>query len=138
MSVFIKSVIIAFTCTIISACTLTSNVSQCDSGMTERVQESLYFGTGMKKGFVTKKQWQTFLDNYVTPQFPNGFTVVEASGQWKGNNGVLVREPSFVLTVVHNNEQRHATAIKVIIDEYKTQFQQEAVLRIKMDSCVSF
>ncbi len=53
-------------------------------------------------------------------------------------DGSIVREPSNVLELVHEDDAASETAVRAIIDTYKTQFQQEAVLRIRAESCVSF
>jgi hypothetical protein len=49
-----------------------------------------------------------------------------------------VREPSNVLEVVHPADRRSEDAVREIIDTYKKQLQQEAVLRIRSITCVSF
>jgi len=41
---------------------------------------------------VSDAEWRAFLDEAVTPLFPAGLTVVEATGQWKGQSGQVERE----------------------------------------------
>ena len=105
--------------------------------MDKAVEESLFFGTGKKDGYVTQEEWTLFLDNTVTPLFPDGLTVTSASGQWKGANGFIIKEPSYVLTLVHFGEKTKVEAIKEIITAYKSKFQQEAVLRVTHSVCIS-
>jgi hypothetical protein len=74
----------------------------------------------------------------VTPRFPHGLTAWQASGQWKGADGAIVREASFVLNLMHADDERADSAIRSITAEYKARFNQEAVLRVKSHACTSF
>ena len=38
--------------------------------------------------------------NEVTKQYPNGFTITEATGYYKHNNGEVVIEKTFIVTVL--------------------------------------
>lgn len=132
-----NGLLLVLLCTFISACTSFPS-KNCNIGQEESAQESIYFGTGKKEGYVTSHEWSEFLDNTVTPKFPEGLTVTQASGQWKGNDGVVIKEPSYILTIVHNNSKTKVDSIIEIINTYKTKFQQEAVLRVKSNACISF
>ena len=93
--------------------------------------DRLYFGRAIADtGVVTDSAWSGFLRDVVTPRFPEGITVLRAEGQWKSANGSIVREPSFLLEVVHQRTPAVEAALAEIIAEYKRRFQQEAVLRI--------
>nr|WP_277756419.1 DUF3574 domain-containing protein [Rosenbergiella nectarea] len=43
---------------------------------------------------ISTQQWQHFVDQVITPVFPQGLSIVEARGQWLGNNGERVSENS--------------------------------------------
>jgi hypothetical protein len=79
---------------------------------------------------VTDSAWGEFLRDVVTPRFPAGITVWRAEGQWRGASNAVVREPSFVLEVVHERLPATETALDQIIAEYKRRFHQEAVMRL--------
>jgi hypothetical protein len=98
----------------------------------------LYFGLATPRGEVTEAQWQSFLDEIVTPRFPAGLTSWEAKGQWRGQDGSLVRERSKVLQIVHPPSREGEAALGEIIAEYKRRFQQESVMRIWTVVDVSF
>ncbi len=121
----------------LSACA-SLHSSGCRGGELSAVQDSLYFGTGKPNGAVTPGEWTTFLEMMVTPRFPQGLTVSKASGQWRGVDGSIVRESSHVLQLVHPDDASSEKSVAEIIAAYKTQFQQEAVLRVKANTCVSF
>lgn len=110
----------------------------CRGGELSAVQDSLYFGTARPNGAVTADEWTAFLETTVTPRFPQGLTVSQASGQWRGAAGSIVRESSHVLQLVHPDDAPSEKSVAEIIAAYKTRFQQEAVLRVKANTCVSF
>lgn len=114
------------------------NRPDCAAGEGRSVSELLYFGTAKPDGVLTAEEWSEFLQTSVTPRFPRGFTVWTASGQWRGADGVVVREGSFVLNLIHPNDEHSERAIRTIASEYKARFGQEAVLRVKNHVCTSF
>ena len=74
----------------------------------------------------------------VTPRFPKGLTSSRASGQWLSADGEIVREDSHVLQLLHADDAPTENAIRELVDVYKTQFRQDAVLRIRSHTCASF
>ena len=111
----------------------------CEDGEQALVHDTLYFGTGKPRGgMVTPAEWSEFLKSTVTPRFPQGLTVSPASGQWRGADGAIVQEASQVLQLVHPDDAASEKAVQALVAAYKAQFQQEAVLRVKARTCVSF
>ena len=96
------------------------------------VTERLYFGRNIASTLgVTDSAWAVFVRDVVGVQLPDGFTFWTAEGAWRGSDGRSIREPSFVLEVVHPERSARAdSAITVIIAEYKRRFNQESVLRV--------
>ena len=112
---------------------------QCMVGDTALVRDVIYFGRNRRGGgTVSNVEWQTFLDQVVTPRFPAGLTVVEATGQWRGQSGAVEREPAEVLTVLHRGDEAADRAVEEVTAEYKRRFHQEAVLRERAPACVRF
>jgi hypothetical protein len=112
--------------------------SRCASHEQPSITDVFYFGTATPDGVVSDEQWTLFLRDVVTPRFPQGLTTWRASGQWLGKDGKLVLEDSHVLSLVHARDSVTEPAIAGIIAEYKVRFRQEAVLRVKSESCVTF
>jgi hypothetical protein len=54
------------------------------------------------------------------------------------SGGELHKEDSYVLHVVHKDEARYDAAVREVISVYRSRFQQEAVLRVRTASCMSF
>jgi hypothetical protein len=112
--------------------------STCSTHETQSISDLLYFGTAKAAGFVTPSEWSDFLMKTVTPRFPQGFTVWQASGQWQDNKGNIVQETSYVLNLIHTDDERSENAINTLTLEYKSRFKQDAVLRIKSVACLSY
>jgi len=91
----------------------------CRPGEQPAIADLLYFGTAKPKGVVSEADWSDFLRSVVTPRFPAGLTAWPASGQWQ------------------SADEASEAAIRSIVSEYKSRFQQEAVLRIKSYACTS-
>lgn len=100
--------------------------------------ERLYFGTARKDAPpVTDEQWQRFVDQEIAPRFPDGFTVSDAQGQWRTREGVIQRERTHALFIIHRNGTGEAE-LTAVIAAYKQQFAQEAVLRTREQCSVAF
>lgn len=115
----------------------TMSVAPCGGDGQLAVQELLYFGTEKSSGHVTPEDWAQFLSEIVIPRFPDGLSVWQASGQWRSASGKMIREPSYVLSLVHPDDAMSNKAVQEIVASYKTRFQQEAVLRVKSSACTS-
>jgi hypothetical protein len=102
------------------------------------VLERLYFGRSSPHGEVTPQAFQQFVDDVVTPLFPDGLTQYEAKGQWKGRNGDVVREASVVIDIVCPDTPDSHSSIGKIVAEYRKRFEQESVLVIESHPAVSF
>lgn len=110
---------------------------RCATGEQLAVNELLYFGTEKQGGVVSPQEWSAFLASAVTPRFPAGLTVWPASGQWQSADGSITREDSYVLNLVHPADTAVGRAVSSIVAEYKSRFQQEAVLRVRTYACTS-
>ncbi|HLK88555.1 MAG TPA: subclass B3 metallo-beta-lactamase [Polyangia bacterium] len=105
----------------------------------EKIRTELYFGLSIKGGKkVTPAQWDRFLRDEVTPRFPLGFTIVDATGQWKNDRGKIVHEKSKVLILLHDDDDQSAANIEAIRGAYKQRFDQESVLRSNQAASVAF
>lgn len=99
----------------------------------------LYFGFSKPGGSeVTADEWARFLADEVTPRFPDGFTVVEALGQYQGADKKIVKEKSRMLVLLYPKKDRKLNnpKIEAIREAYKKAFQQESVLRLDMRQTV--
>ena len=103
------------------------------------IRTELFFGLGRANGpNVTEAEFRMFLEEEVTPRFPDGLTVLTGRGQFR-SGGVIEREPSKLVIILYPPDQENAhRRIERIREEYKTAFQQQSVLRADSTACVSF
>ncbi|MGQ0541254.1 MAG: DUF3574 domain-containing protein [Blastocatellia bacterium] len=97
------------------------------------IRTELYFGLTKPDGTtLNDAEWSLFVDEVVTPRFPDGFTVVDGRGQWRNKEGKIAKESSKVFIVVYPRIERVAAGKKIdeIRNEYKKRFDQESVLRV--------
>lgn len=97
------------------------------------MRTELYFGFGKKDGTeVTDAEWEKFLAAEVTPRFPEGFTALQAIGQYRDSSGNVVRERSRMLILLYPKKSRRVAEPKIeaIRRSYTVMFGQESVLRV--------
>lgn len=114
------------------------NARTCPAGLKPLTSAELYFGLSIPGGgIVSETDWQRFVDEEITPRFPDGLTITDAKGQWKDRSGI-VREPSKRLFVVIAGKPAEATKLDAIRTAYRTRFRQESVLLVETPVCGSF
>ena len=112
--------------------------ADCKPPARAQVRHELVFGTARAHGVpIREDEWQSFVDSIVTPRFPDGLTVLNASGQWRGEAGVT-KEQARILVIWHDRLPSRDADIEAVRSAYKERFDQESVLRIDSISCVSF
>jgi hypothetical protein len=123
----------------LSGCAAMGAPSCGPGGQPELVAE-MVFGRNIGDSLgVSEAEWTRFLDEEVTPRFPDGLTVISANGQWRDTErGTLVQEPSKVLVLVLGDETKDKPRVAEIATAYKQRFNQQGVLTMLRPACVSF
>lgn len=99
----------------------------------------LFFGLSKPNGsIVTEQDFQLFVDREITPHFPQGLTLLAGYGQFLDKKGTLVKENAKLLILLYPFNKDRNKSIEEIRRAYLKMFQQEAVLRVDGQSCVSF
>jgi hypothetical protein len=99
----------------------------------------LYFGLARPEGTaVSEQEWQAFLDETITPRFPDGLTILDGVGQWRGADGKISHERSKILVILHPIDQELTRKLDEIRIAYKQKFNQESVIRQSGKVWVSF
>jgi hypothetical protein len=101
-------------------------------GSVDFVRTELFFGTAKPDGVVSDEEFLAFLDAVITPRFPDGLTLLKGAGQFRDEEGVIIKEGSFVLILLYPLEDFRDSSrkINVIRERYKDEFQQQSVLRV--------
>lgn len=107
-------------------------------GCGPRVLSRLYFGLGSPEGPIAQPAFQAFVDEVVTPRFPDGLTVLAADGQWRGKEGKTEREGARVLELVHEPSAEVDQKLVQIVSLYKQRFHQESVLVVRHEATACF
>lgn len=111
----------------------------CAPPLTAQVHDTLYLGLRTRRGApIDEQRFDAFLEAVVTPLFQDGFTVFAASGQWKTTEGVVEREASRVLVLLHASSPDADQQIETLIERYEREFDQESVLWQRSSACVKF
>jgi hypothetical protein len=89
---------------------------------------------------VTDAAWARFLDEVVTPAFPDGLTVLDGTGQWRGRTGAVTRERSKVLVVAVPGRDAAGAAARLapVVAAYRSRFGQESVMVTTTTACLGF
>jgi hypothetical protein len=99
----------------------------------------LLFGRGAGGLRVTEQAWAQFLAREVTPRFPDGLTVIDASGQWRSaQGGSVLRERSKVVMIIAPEQPPVQERLDAIAAAYKQRFQQQSVGIVIRAVCASF
>jgi hypothetical protein len=90
----------------------------------------LFLGMSRPNGpDVSEAEFQAFLEEEVTPRFPEGYTVMEAEGRWRDTEtGKTIKERSRILLMIYPRNDDSTQGVKAIRNAYETKFAQQAVL----------
>jgi hypothetical protein len=127
----------------LAGCATTAQQEQaaptCPPGQEHLRTAQLFFGrnVGGKPG-VSQAAFQKFVDEELTPRFPDGLTVMDGGGQWRGSENQLIREAAKVVLIVLPQRGDTSQRIEAVRTAYKSRFSQESVLLVTQAACVSF
>ncbi len=112
--------------------------SDCPARSKPMARLELLFGGSFKGGAVGPRNFARFIKTEVAPRFPNGLSLFEGQGQWRGASGRLIRERSRLLLIWYEPDSAADAKIEAIRAAYKKRFKQQSVMRVDGASCVSF
>lgn len=98
------------------------------------VSDRLFCGRSIPGGGeVTDADIEKFVDEVVTPRFPEGFTMWTATGNWEGQE-----ERTLILEFMHPYGRRFDDEVREIAEEYRRRFRQESVMRVTLPAVMEF
>lgn len=106
------------------------------------IEVQLYFGLGpaddVAKG-VSEDAWREFLDEEVTPRFPDGLSVMDIYGQWQGKHQTRPeRIRSKMLVILYPGTPENDSKIEAIRVAWKKKTGDQSVLKVTQPADVSF
>lgn len=112
--------------------------SACPAGQQRLKTAQLFFGQQVGgKPTVSDADFRQFVEDELTPRFPDGLTVLDANGQWRAADNPLVRDASKVVLIVLPARGDASSRIEAVQGAYKRRFRQESVLVLTQATCVS-
>lgn len=109
---------------LLAACLL---VSGCASKQGPVWREyKVFCGMSFKHGEVSEQAWEAFCNQYVSTAFPDGYTVIDADGNWQDAPSAIEKERSKLILILAPADAR--SKVFSIAEQYRKQFSQEAVL----------
>ena len=123
----------------LAGCATTGQDAACAPGQERLRTAQLFFGRNVDgRPAVSEAQFRKFVDDEVTPRFPDGLTVMDGGGQWRGDENKLIREASKVVLIILPKARDAQQRVEAVRAAYKRWFERDQVLLITQASCVSF
>jgi hypothetical protein len=104
----------------------------------ERLRTAQLFLGRQTPGFAIQP-WdlQRFVDQEITPRFPDGVTVLDGGAQWQGNENILIRDAAKVVLIVFP-EKGDGGRVAAVRAAYRQRFNQDTVVLVGQADCVEF
>lgn len=107
----------------------------------EKVAEvaQLFFGRNIGDAAgVSEADWESFLEGEIMPRFPEGLSVIDAAGVWRGKDGSAVHELSKQVVLVLSGRPDEKDRLAAVTSAYTKRFHQEAVMTLRSRACVAY
>ena len=100
----------------------------------------LFFGRSVQgRAEVSDTEWRSFLRSVLTPAFPDGFTVLDARGQWLNpREKRLVAERTKVVLISAPRTPETMAKVEIVIGEWKQRFRQLSAGSAVSEACSAF
>ncbi|HEX3701411.1 MAG TPA: DUF3574 domain-containing protein [Phenylobacterium sp.] len=109
---------------------------RCPVGQEPHRTAQLFFGQRSQgRPWVSETVFRKFVDEELTTRFPDGLTVMEGGGQWKGRDDKLIREAAKVVLIVLPKGDDAQGRLDAVRQAYRARFDQDAVLRVDPPAC---
>jgi len=99
----------------------------------------VYFGRDKPGGEVSEAEWQGFVDEILSPRFPDGLTVLDAKGLWRDpRSGKILGERTKLVLITAPDPAAARQVLATAVAEYQRRFDQHTVLRVERPVCAIF
>jgi hypothetical protein len=101
---------------------------------------TLFFGKAIPgRGDLTDREWQSFLDDTVAADLPNGFTVLDANGAWMNPmTRKTIKEATKVVVAALPDVPDSLASINRVRTDYRIKFHQQLVGMTVEHACGAF
>lgn len=108
----------------------------CPAGQEHLRTAQLFLGGQAGSTAVPEADIRAFVDQEVTPRFPDGVTVLDGGGQWRGAENQLIRQAQKVVLIVLPIRRDTESRLQAVRAAYQTRFRQDSVV-VTQDACVA-
>ena len=110
--------------------------SLCPAGQAE-LRTAQLFLSAKAPAKLSDVELRRFVDQEVAPRFPDGVTLVDGGGQWKGAENRMIREAAKVLLIVLPARGDPAGQVEAVRAAYRTRFKQDSIVVLPPPACVA-
>lgn len=127
-------------CALMLSCSSEAQTKPCPGNTSPYNEYRLFFGRGDagNPGSVSDEDWEGFLGDTITKEFPAGLTILDAYGQYTDTGGTLIKEDTKVLIILFPRDEDPASGMNRVMEEYIRRFDRESVLFEIKATCASF
>jgi len=86
---------------------------------------------------VSDAEFRRFVEQELTTRFPDGLTVLDGGGPWKGEENRRIREAAKVVLIVLPKTGDGPARITAARDAYKVRFKQDSEMLLTRPECVA-
>lgn len=108
----------------------------CPAGQSQMRTAQFFLGA-KPPAKLNDRDLRRFVDREVTPRFPDGVTVLEGGGQWKGSDNRLMREAAKMVLIVMPDSGDGQARVEAVRTAYRVQFKHDPVVVVPPPACVA-
>jgi len=108
----------------------------CPAGQAQMRTAQLFLG-GKAPTRPNEADLRRFIDQEVTPRFPDGVTVVPGGGRWKGAQNQMIRDAAKVVLIVLPARGDAQANVEAVRAAYRQRFNQDSVVVTPPAACVA-
>jgi hypothetical protein len=100
----------------------------------------LFFGRDIPgRGALTDQEWSKFAAQFITPEFPQGFTVTDGEGEWRDPaTAATTQERAKIVIVAALPAPDLVSRISIIRNAYSRLYRQTSVGTLTYNACGAF
>jgi hypothetical protein len=111
-------------------------LAACPAGESE-VRVAQLFLAASTKGRINERALRRFVDQEITPRFPNGVTVVDGGPQWTGKDDRLIRESAKVVLIALPAGGDAHDRVEAVRAAYRARFGLETFVVMPPPACMA-
>jgi hypothetical protein len=120
----------------LAACAVEPSRPDCPAGQGRLRTAQLFLGQDGASP-EAKLALRRFIDEELTPRFPDGLTVLDGGAQWQGPENRLIRESAKVVVIVLPRRRDAVRRLHAARAAYKARFHRDAGVQIAEGGCAA-